>query len=97
MCGFAECVLLLQMAHVEEVEDLGNLDSTLPGTSGVEVAPPSDAGEGPSMAPALTAPTGAGEDPTLAPGQAGGDASKEMDEPAAEDPAVAGGPSQVAE
>jgi hypothetical protein len=97
MCGFAECVLLLQMAHVEEVEDLGNLDSTLPGTSGVEVAPPSNASEGPSTAPAPIAPTGASEDPAPAPGQTGGDPSKAMGEPAAEDPAAAVGPSQVAE
>jgi hypothetical protein len=58
-------VLLLQMAHDEEVEDLGNLDSalldnTLPDASGVELAPPSDAGKGPSVTPA---PIGAGEDP----------------------------------
>jgi hypothetical protein len=97
MHGFAECVLLLQMAHAEEVEDLGILDSTLPVTSGVEVAPPSDAGEGPSTAPAPTAPTEAGEDPAPARGQTGGDASKAMGEPAAEDPAAAARPSQVAE
>jgi hypothetical protein len=47
MRSFAECVLLLQMAHAEEAEDLGKLDNTLPMASGVEVAPPSDAGEGP--------------------------------------------------
>jgi hypothetical protein len=47
MRSFAECVLLLQMAHAEEVEDLGKLDSTLPVALEVEVAPPSDAGEGP--------------------------------------------------
>ena len=39
------------MAHDEEVEDLGDLDSTLPEASGVELAPPSDAGEGPSAPP----------------------------------------------
>jgi hypothetical protein len=94
MRGFAECVLLLQMAHAEEVEDLGNLDCTLPVTSGVEVAPPSNADEGPSMAPA---PTGAGKDPAPAPGQTGGEASKVMGEPAAEDPAAVVGLSQVAE
>ena len=69
------------MAHAEEVEDLGKLDSTLPVASGVEVAPPSDAGE--DLAPA--------------PGQKGGDASKAMVETAAEDPTTAAGPSQVAE
>ena len=90
---FVECVLLLRMAHAEEVEDLGNLDSTLPVTSAVEVAAPSDAGEGPSTAPAPTAPTGASEDPT----PAGEDASKAVVEPAAEDPAAAAGPSQVVE
>jgi hypothetical protein len=97
MCSFAECVLLLQMAHAEEVEDLGKLDSTLPVASMVEVAPPSDAGEGPSTAPATTAPTGAGEDLALAPGQTGGNASKAMVETAAKDPTAAAGPSQVAE
>jgi hypothetical protein len=82
------------MAHDKEVEDLGDLDSMLPEASGVELAPPSDVGEGPSATPA---PTGAGEDPTLATTLAGEDASKVVGEPAAEDPAVAAGPSQVAE
>jgi hypothetical protein len=97
MRGFAECVLLLQMAHAEEVEDLGDLDSTLPEASGVELAPPSNAGEGPSTAPTPTVPTGAGQDPAPAPAPTGGDASKAMGKPAAEDPAVAAGPSQVVE
>jgi hypothetical protein len=49
-------VLLLQMTHDEEVEDLGDLDSMLPDSmlpeaSGVELAPPSDAGKGPSATP----------------------------------------------
>jgi hypothetical protein len=44
------------MAHDEEVEDHGDLDgtlpdSTLPEASGVELAPPSDAGKGPSRDP----------------------------------------------
>jgi hypothetical protein len=39
------------MAHIEEVEDLGDLDSTLPEASGAEPTPPSDAGEGPSATP----------------------------------------------
>ena len=87
------------MAHGEEVEDLGDLDgtlpdSTLPEASGVELVPPSDAGEGPLATPA---PTGAGEDPAPAPMLTGEDASKAVGEPAAEDPAVAAGPSQVAE
>jgi hypothetical protein len=97
MRSFAECVLLLQMAHAEEVKDLGKLDSTLPVATEVEVVPPSDAGEGPSTAPATTAPTGAGEDFAPAPGQMGGDASKVMVETAAKDHAAAAGPSQVAE
>jgi hypothetical protein len=47
-------VLLLQMAHDEEVEDLGDLDSmlpdiSLPEASGVELAPPSNAGKGPLL------------------------------------------------
>jgi hypothetical protein len=92
-------VLLLQMAHAEGVEDLGNLDSTLPDSalpeaSGVDLAPPSDAGEGPSSTPV---PTGASEDPAPAPAPTCEDASKAVVEPAAEDPAAAAGPSQVAE
>jgi hypothetical protein len=82
------------MAHDEEVEDLGDLDSTLPEASGVELAPPSDAGEGPLEAPALT---GASKDPVLATAPTGGDASMVAGEPAAEDPAVSAGPSHVAE
>jgi hypothetical protein len=82
------------MAHDEEVEDLGDLDSTLPEASGVEPASPSDAGEGPSVTPA---PTGAGEDIAPATALTGEDASKVVGEPAAEDPAVSVGPSQVAE
>ena len=87
------------MAHDEEVEDLGDLDgtlpdSTLPEASGVELAPPSDAGKGPSATPA---PTGASEDPAPVPTLTGGDASKAMGEPAVEDPMAAAGPSQVAE
>jgi hypothetical protein len=87
------------MAHDEEVEDLGDLDGTLPDSmlpeaSGVELAPPSDAGKGPSATPT---PTGAGEDPVPASAPTGEDASKAMGEPAAEDPAAAAGPSQVAE
>jgi hypothetical protein len=97
MRSFAECVLLLQMARANEVEDLGKLDSSLPVASGVEVAPPTDAGKGPSTAPVTTAPTGDGEDLAPAGGQTGGDASKAMVETAAEDPAAAARPSQVAE
>jgi hypothetical protein len=86
------------MAHDEEVEDLGDLDGTLPDStlleaSRVELAPPSDAGKGFSATPVPTAPTGAGEDPAPAPALTGEDASKAMGEPAAEDPAAAAGPS----
>jgi hypothetical protein len=87
-------MLLQQMTHDEEVEDLGDLDSTLPEASRVELAPPSDAGKGPSATPALT---GAGEDPAPAPAPMGEDTSKAVVEPAVEDPAAAAGPSQVAE
>jgi hypothetical protein len=76
------------MAHDEEVEDLGDLDSTLPEASGVELAPPADAGEGPSATPAST---GADEDPALATTLTGADASKVVAEPADEEPR----PSQV--
>jgi hypothetical protein len=60
----------------------------------VELVPPSDAGEGPSVTPA---PIGAGEDPAPAPAPTGEDALKVVGEPAAEDPAATAGPSQVAE
>ena len=82
------------MAHDEEVEDLGDLDSTLPEASGVELAPPSDAGEGPLATPA---PTGAGEGPVPATAPTGEDALKVVGEPAAKDLVAAAGPSQVAE
>ena len=85
------------MAHDEEVEDLGDLDSTLPEASSVKLAPPFDAGEGPSATPAPTVPTGAGEDPVLATAPMGEDASKVVGEPAAEDPAASVGPPQVVE
>jgi hypothetical protein len=82
------------MAHDEEVEDLGDLDSTLPEASRVELAPPSDASEGPLAAPA---PTRAGKDPMPTTVPTGEDASKVVGEPAAEDPAASAGPSQVGE
>ena len=82
------------MAHDEEVEDLDDLDSTLPKASGVDLVPPSDAGEGPLATPA---PTGAGEGPVPATAPTGEDASKVVGEPAAEDPAASAGPSQVGE
>jgi hypothetical protein len=86
-------VLLLQMAHAEDVEDLVGLDSTLPEAAEVDPVPPSDAGEGPSVTPA---PTAAGEDPAPAPAPTGADALKVLAEPAAEDPTAAVGPSHVA-
>jgi hypothetical protein len=79
-------VLMLQMAHAEDVEDLGGLDGALPEAAEVDPVPPSNADEGPSATPA---PTAAGEDPALAPEPAV--------EPTAEDPTAAVGPSQVAE
>ena len=94
MCGFAECVLLLQMAHAEDVEDLGGLDGAPPEDAEVNPVPPSDAGEESSTVPV---PTMAGEDPTSAPAPAGEDALRVVAEPAAEDPTTAAGPSQVAE
>jgi hypothetical protein len=44
-------VLLLQMAHAEDVEDLGGLDGALPKPAEVDPVPPSDVGEGPSATP----------------------------------------------
>jgi hypothetical protein len=91
MHGFAECVLLLQMAHAEGVEDLGDLDSTLPDSmlseaSTVESTLPSDAGKGPSS-------TGADKDPAPAPAPTGEDASKAVVDLATEDPTAAARPS----
>jgi hypothetical protein len=88
------------MAHDEEVENLGDLDSTLPealsakeGTGG-ELVPPSDVGEGPLVTPASTC---TGEDPVPTAAPTGGDTLVVAGEPAAEDPAASVGPSQVAE
>jgi hypothetical protein len=83
-------VMMLQMAHAEDVKDLGGLDGALPDAAEVDPVPPSDAGEGPSA-------TAAGEDPAPAPAPTGEDALKVVAEPAAEDPTTAVGPSQVAE
>jgi hypothetical protein len=74
-------VLLLQMAHVEDVEDLVGLDGALPEAAEVNPVPPSDAGEGPSATPA---PAAAGEDPAPASAPTGEDALKVVAEPAAE-------------
>jgi hypothetical protein len=91
-------VMMLQMAHAEDVEDLGGLDGALAEAVEVNPTPPSDAGEGPLATPA---PTAAGEDPALVPASTGEDALKVVaepaTEPAAEDPTTATGPSQVAE
>jgi hypothetical protein len=86
-------VLLLQMAHAEDIEDLGGLDGALPEAAEVNPVPPSDAGEGTSATPA---PTAAGEGPALAPTPTGEDALRVVAEPAAEDPTATAGPSQVA-
>ena len=57
------------MAQDEEVEDFGDLESTLPKASGAkeetegQLAPPTDVGEGPVLPPA---PTCADEDPVPA-------------------------------
>jgi hypothetical protein len=87
-------VLLLQMAHAEDVEDLGGLDGALPEAAEVNPVLPSDAGEGTSATPA---PTAAGEGPAPAPAPTGEDAlrvvAKPTTEPAAEDPTDAAGPS----
>ena len=87
-------VLLLQMAHAEDVEDLGGLDGALPEAAEVDLVPPSDAGEGPSV---TLAPTVADEDPAPAPTSTGEDTPKVVAEPAAEpaaeDPTAAAEPS----
>jgi hypothetical protein len=91
-------VLLLQMAHAEDVEDLVGLDGALPEAAEVDPVPLSDAGEG---TPAIPASAAAGEDPAPAPAPTGEAAPKVVDEsaaePAAEDPTIVAGPSQVAE
>jgi hypothetical protein len=40
-------VLLMQMAHAEDVEDLVGLDGALPEAAEVDPMPPLDVGEGP--------------------------------------------------
>jgi hypothetical protein len=87
-------VLLLQMAHAEDIENLGGLDGAPPEATKVNPVPPSDAGEGSSAVPV---PTVAGEDSTSTPAPMGEDAARVVAEPAAEDPTAAAGPSQVAE
>jgi hypothetical protein len=87
-------VLLLQMAHAEDVEDLVGLDGALPEATEVGLVQPPDAGEGTS---AIHAPAAAGEDPAPAPVPTSEAAPKVVAEPAAEDPTAVAGPSQVAE
>jgi hypothetical protein len=87
-------VLLLQMAHAEDVEDLGGLDGAPPEAVEVNPVPPSDTSEGSS---AVSMPTVAGGDSASAPAPTGEDAARVVAEPAAEDPTTAAGPSQVAE
>jgi hypothetical protein len=86
-------VLLLQMACAEDVEDLGDLVGAPPEAE-VNPVPPSSASEGSSAAPV---PTVAGEGPLPAPAPTAEEPPKVVVEPAAEDPMVAVGPSQVAE
>jgi hypothetical protein len=85
-------VLLLQMAHAEDVEDLEALVGAPPEAAEVNPVPPLDAGEGSLAAPV---PMVAGEDPVLAHAPTTEDALKVVAEPAAEDPTAAAGPSQV--
>jgi hypothetical protein len=61
-------VLLLQMAHAEDVEDLVGLDGTLPEAVEGGPVPPPDAGEGTS---AIPTPGAAGEDLAPAPAPTG--------------------------
>ena len=86
-------VVLLQMARAEDVEDLGDLVDAPPEAE-VDPVPPLSAGEGSSAAPV---PTVAGEGPLPAPAPTAEEPPKVVVEPAAEDPMVAVGPSQVAE
>jgi hypothetical protein len=86
-------VLLLQMEHVEDVEDLGGLVGAPPEAAKVNPVLPSDAGEGPSVVPV---PAMASEDPVSAPTPKVEGALKVAAEPAVEDPTAAAGPSQVA-
>jgi hypothetical protein len=86
-------VLLLQMAHAEDVEDLGALVGAPPEAAEVNPVPPLDAGEGSWAVPT---PTVAGEDPVSAPAPTVEDALKVVAEPAVEDPTATARPSQVA-
>ena len=86
-------VLLLQMAHAEDVKDLGGLNSAPPEAAEGRPVLPSDAGEGPSDAPV---PAVAGEDPVSAPVPTVEGAQEVVAELAVEGPTAAAAPSQVA-
>jgi hypothetical protein len=86
-------VLLLQMDHAEDVEDLGGLVGAPPEATEVKPVLPSDAGEGPSAAPV---PAMAGKDPVSASAPTIEGAPEVVGEPAVEGPTAATVPSQVA-
>jgi hypothetical protein len=86
-------VLLLQMVHAEDVEDLGGLTGAPPEAAEANPVLTSDAGEGPSDVPVFTV---AGEDPVSAPAPTVEDAPKVVAEPTVEGPTAAAVPSQVA-
>jgi hypothetical protein len=81
------------MEHAEDVEDLRGLVGAPPEAAKVKPVLPSDAGEGPSVAPV---PAMAGEDPVSAPAPTVEGASEVVAEPAVEGPTAAAVPSQVA-
>jgi hypothetical protein len=86
-------VLLLQMAHAEEVEDLRGLNSAPPEAAEGGPVLPSNAGEGPSD---VLVPAAAGEDPVSAPVSTVEGAQEVVAEPAVEGPTAADTPAQVA-
>jgi hypothetical protein len=86
-------VLLLQMVNVEEVEDLGGLNSAPPEAAEGGPVLPSDAGEGSSDVPV---PAAAGEDPVSAPVPTAEGAQEVVAEPVVEGPTAADAPTQVA-
>jgi hypothetical protein len=94
-------VLLLQMAHAEDVKDLGDLNGAWPEAEVNPVLPEaevdpalrSEAVEGSSAGPVSTV---SGEGSLLAPVPTAEDPPKAVAQPAAEDPMAAVGPSQVA-
>jgi hypothetical protein len=87
-------VLLLQMERAEDVEDFGSLVGVAPEVAEAKPVLPSDVGEGPSTV-AVPAMIG-GEDPLSAPAPTIEGSLEVADEPPAEDPTAATGPSQVA-